>query len=171
MKTTDFKRLVGMLTLLVLTIASAQAQQKVKIADKELQGAWMLEWMQYDGEKKMICGKTMGYTSFKYYGVDGEYACCEIVMNKEGKIFLNPHEYGTYTYKNGIYSEMGRPAVKPNEMMLEDATHFKGRWKNRTEAWVKVALPEKVVKHIVNCCKFKEPPADIQQLIGKHMFK
>ena len=90
---------------------------------------------------------------------------------KEGKIFLNPHEYGTYTYKNGIYSEMGRPAVKPNEMMLEDATHFKGRWKNRTEAWVKVALPEKVVKHIVNCCKFKEPPADIQQLIGKHMFK
>jgi hypothetical protein len=42
MKTTDFKRLVGILTLLVLTIASAQAQQKAKIADKELVGVWLM---------------------------------------------------------------------------------------------------------------------------------
>ena len=55
MKTTDFKRLVGILTLLVLTIASAQAQQKAKIADKELVGVWLMESMQYEGEKKIEC--------------------------------------------------------------------------------------------------------------------
>jgi hypothetical protein len=55
-------------------------------------------------------------------------------------------------------------------MVLVDKTTFKGRWKNRHDVWKKTALPEKVVKHIVNCCKSKETPADIQQLIKKNMF-
>lgn len=161
--------------LLMMAVALMSAMQMnaqtTKVADKELIGTWMLEWSQWDGEKKTICGKATGYTSFKFYGADGEYACCEIAMNKEGKVVLMPHEYGTYTFKDGVYSEMGRPAVKPNEMMMLDKTHFKGRWKNRTEAWVKIALPDKVVKYIVNCCKYKQTPTDIQQLIKQNMFK
>lgn len=161
-----------MLLIIAMALMSAvQVSAQTKVADKELIGVWMLEWMQYDGEKKIVCGKESSYSSFKYYGADGEYACSEIVLTKDGKVVLMPHEYGTYTFKNGVYSEMGRPAVKPTDMMLIDKTHFKGRWKNRTEAWKKVDLPDKAVRHIVNACKTKEAPADVQQAIKQSMFK
>ena len=161
-----------MLLIIVMALMSAvQVSAQTKVADKELIGVWMLEWMQYDGEKKIVCGKESSYSSFKYYGADGEYACSEIVLTKDGKVVLMPHEYGTYTFKNGVYSEMGRPAVKPTDMMLIDKTHFKGRWKNRTEAWKKVDLPDKAVRHIVNACKTNETPADVQQAIKQSMFK
>ena len=160
-----------MLMMAVTLMSALQVcAQTTQVADKELIGAWMLEWMQYDGEKKIMCGKGTTYTSFKYYGADGEYACCEIALSKDGKIVPMPHEYGKYTYKNGRYSEMGRPVVKPEEMKMIDKTHFRGRWKNRTEAWKKVALPEKTVRFIVDCCKSKNTPADIQQQIKQYMF-
>ena len=71
--------------------------QTTRVDDKELIGAWTLEWMQFDGEKKIVCGKDSKYTQFKYYGPDGEYACAEIALNKEGKCVVMPHEYGKYT--------------------------------------------------------------------------
>ena len=161
--------------LLVMAVALMSAvqlsAQTTKVADKELIGAWMMESMQFEGEKKVVCGEESGYGQFKYYGADGEYACAELVLSKEGKIVVMPHEYGTYTFKNGVYSEMGRPAVKPDEMMLVDATTFKGRWMNRHDIWKKVALPDKVVQYIVNCCKYRDVPADIQQSIKQSLFK
>lgn len=161
-----------MLVMAVTLMSALQVNaQTTKVADKEIIGAWTLEWMQYDGEKKIPCGKGTSYTSFKYYGADGEYACCEIALSKDGQIVLMPHEYGRYTYKNGAYSEMGRPVVKPEEMQLTDNTHFRGRWKNRTEAWKKTPLPAKAVRYIVDCCKSKNVPADIQQQMKEAMFK
>ena len=124
--------------------------------------------IELDG-KKIICGKESGYSQFKYYGPDGEYACAEIGLSKDGKVVIMPHEYGTYTFKNGVYTEMGR-STKDGDMVLVDKNTFKGRWKNRHDVWKKTALPDKVVKYIVNCCKSKETPADIQQLIKKNMF-
>jgi hypothetical protein len=161
-----------MLLIIAMALMSAvQVSAQTKVADKELIGVWIMESMQFDGEKKIVCGKESGYTQFKYYGPDGEYACSEIVLTKDGKVVLMPHEYGTYTFKNGVYSEMGRPAVKPTDMVLIDKTHFKGRWKNRNDIWKKVDLPDKVVRHIVNACKTKETPADVQQAIKQSMFK
>ena len=165
------KKLMLIVAVVLMSVLQVNAQTTT-VADKEILGAWTMEWMQYDGEEKKVCGKQMRYTSFKYYGADGEYACCEIVLSKRGEVVLLPHEYGTYTYKNGRYSEMGRPVVKPTDMWLEDKTHFKGRWMNRTEAWVKnTALSEKAVRFIVDCCKMKAMPADIQQHIKENMFK
>ena len=143
--------------------------QTTKIADKELVGAWVMESMQYEGEKKMMCGKETGYTQFKYYGADGEYACAQIALTKEGKCVLMPHEYGTYTFKDGWYSEMGREKIKDG-MKLTDKNTAIGTWMNRHDVWKKKVLPDKVVKYIVNCCKFREAPADIQQLIKQNMF-
>ena len=99
------------LTLAALLLCALQANaQTARVADRELIGAWTLEWLQYDGEKKIMGGKTTGYSQFKYYGPDGEYACAEIVLTRKGTVVVMPHEYGTYTFKNGVYSEMGRPA-------------------------------------------------------------
>lgn len=160
------------MTMALLMCAVTTNAQTANVTDRDLVGVWTLEWMQFDGEKKMMCGKTTGYSQFKYYGPDGEYACAEIVQIRKGKVVVMPHEYGTYTFKNGVYSEMGRPAVRPSDMVLTDKTHFRGRWKNSTESWVKQTnMPEKVVRYIVDYCKLKDTPADIQQSIKQNIFK
>ena len=158
--------IVAMALLCALHVNAQTAQ----VADEDLVGAWVMESMQWDGEKKVVCGKETGYSSFKYYGADGEYACCEIVLDKEGNVVPLPHEYGTYTFKNGVYSEMGRPST-PDGLVMTSKTSFKGRWKKRTEIWKKADLPDKVVRYIVDCCKAKETPADIQQLIKAAIFR
>jgi hypothetical protein len=159
--------------MMVVTLISAlqMCAQNTKVADKELIGVWVMESMQYDGEKKTICGKESGYSQFKYYGADGEYACAEVVLSKDGAVVLMPHEYGKYTFKNGVYSEMGRPAVKPGEMQLIDKTTFKGRWKTRNDIWKKVTLPQNTVRYIVDACKSRNMPANIQQDVKQVMFK
>lgn len=162
------KKMMLMMTAMLMCAIGMNAQT-AKIADKELVGAWVMESMQYEGEKKMMCGKETGYTQFKYYGADGEYACAQIALTKEGKCVLMPHEYGTYTFKDGWYSEMGREKIKDG-MKLTDKNTAIGTWMNRHDVWKKKVLPDKVVKYIVNCCKFRETPADIQQLIKQNMF-
>lgn len=157
------------MTMALLMCAVTTNAQTARVTDRDLVGVWTLEWLQYVGEKKIMCGKTTGYTQFKYYGPDGEYACAEIVQIRKGKVVVMPHEYGTYTFKNGVYSEMGRPA---SELKMTDKTHFRGRWKNRNDSWVKQPqMPEKVVRYIVDRCKTKETPSDVQQLIKQSMFK
>ena len=160
-----------MLVIAVALMSVLQVNAQTKVADKELLGAWMMEFMQYDGEKKVMCGKGTNYSSFKYYGANGEYACCEIALSKDGKVTLMPHEYGTYSYKDGWYIEMGRTPARNDILVMKDKTHFHGRWMNRTEGWKKVNLPQNVVRFIVDCCKSKTVPADIQQSIKQNMFQ
>ena len=165
------KKMILTMVMVLMGIDGLFAQQTT-VEDKDLIGVWTLEWSQYDGEKKTDISKTKGYIRLKYYGADGEYACAEIVLSIEGKVVVLPHEYGTYTFKDGIYSEMGRPAVNPSDMMLTDKTHFRGRWKNCTEAWVKQpTMPEEVVRFIVERCKLQETPADVQQYIKQNLFE
>jgi len=70
---------------MALTGAMQVSAQNVKVDDKELIGTWVLESMQWEGEKKTICGKETGYAQFKYYGADGEYACAELALTKEAR--------------------------------------------------------------------------------------
>ncbi len=161
-----------MLVMAVVLMSALQVEaQTTKVADKELHGAWLMQSMQFEGEKKTVCGKESGYSQFKYYGADGEYACAQLALTKTGKVVVMPHEYGTYTFKNGVYTEMGR-SVKDGDMVLLDKNTFKGRWMNRHDIWKKATtLPDKVVRYIVDCCKTKEMPSDIQQLIKQNVFK
>ena len=159
------------MTMALLMCAVTTNAQTANVTDRDLIGVWTLEWMQYDGEKKIMCGKTTGYTQFKYYGPDGEYAAAGIVLSTEGKIVVIPQEYGTYSLKNGWYMEMGRPAKKDG-VVLTDKTHFRGRWKNRSDLWVKhPQISDKVVRYILERCKTKDTPADIQGLIKQDFFK
>ena len=73
--------------LIIMAVALACAMQvnaQTKVDDKEIIGTWIMESMQWEGEKKMECGKTTGYSQFKFYGADGEYACAEIALTKDG---------------------------------------------------------------------------------------
>ena len=164
----QIKQTIMTLTALLMCAVTTNAQT-ANVTDRDLIGVWTLEWMQYDGEKKIVCGKETGYSSLKFYGPDGEYACAEIAMTRDGTVVVMPHEYGTYTFKNGIYREMGRSA---SPLTLTDKTHFRGRWKNRSDSWVKQPqMPEKVVRYIVERCKLKDTPADISQSIKQNIFK
>ena len=161
----------AMLVMAMALVGAMQVSaQDVKVGDKEIVGTWIMESMQWEGEKKTVCSKETGYSQFKYYGADGEYACAELALTKEGKVVVMPHEYGTYTFKGGWYSEMGREAIK-DAVILTDKNTYKGTWMNRHDIWKKVSLPDKVVKYIVDCCKTKTTPDDIQRLIIQNIFK
>ena len=168
MKTIE-KRMSILFAALMLCTANLLAQN-VKIDDKELHGVWIMESMQNDGEKKIMCGKANGYTQFKYYGADGEYVCANIMRSASGKITVAPYEYGTYTFKDGWYSEMGREKIK-DAMTWVDKRTIKGRWRNRNDIWKKVDMPEKARKYIVDCCKSRYMSDDIAKQINDIMFK
>lgn len=162
------KRMMMTLLAAVMCATNLMAQQ-TKVDDKELVGVWLMESMQYEGERKIECGKASNYTQVKVYRANGEYACAEIVRNKDGQCRVLPHEYGTYTFKNGVYTEMGR---EPSVLVLTDKTHFKGRWMNRHDLWKKATnMPEKLTQYIVDRCKENQGPGpDIQKLIVQYMF-
>ena len=162
------KRMMMMLFAAMACATNLMAQQ-TRVADKELIGVWLMESMQYEGEKKIMCGAASGYTSVKVYRADGEYACAEITRGKNGTVRVLPHEYGTYTFKNGVYTEMGR---EPSVLVMQDNTHFKGQWMNRHEYWKKATnIPEKVTQYIVDRCKANQGPGpEMQKLIGQYMF-
>ena len=160
-----------MLTMVLLLVCAASMNaQKSKVSEKEIVGTWIMKSMQWEGEKLQKCGREMGYTQVKYYGADGEYASAGIAMNKDGKYVVIPQEYGTYYLRDGWYMEMGRKPLK-GAVVLTDKNTYKGTWLNRHDIWKKVTLPDKVTKYIVERCKMKDTPDDVQQLIKKHIFK
>ncbi len=146
------------------------AQSKGKpVAKNALVGVWVMESMQFEGENKIVCGKGTGYSQIKYYGADGEYACAEVA--KEGNsYYVLPHEYGIYTYKDGVYTEMGR---KPSSLSLsKDGKHFYGQWYNRHDTWVRrTDIPKQLIDYIIYRCKANQPPAPkIQEQIKQSFF-
>ena len=160
-----------MLLMTVALICAMQVSaQTAKVDDKEIVGTWLMESMQWEGEKKTVCGKETGYTQFKYYGADGEYACAELALTRDGKVVVMPHEYGTYTFKDGWYSEMGREAIK-DAIVWVDKNTMKGTWKKRHDIWKKTDLPDETVKYILERCKTLETPQNVEQQIKSTCFK
>ena len=164
------KKVMLVMAVALMSVLQLSAQN-AKIDDKEIIGVWLMESMQWEGEKLIKCGKETGYIQFKYYGADGEYACAEIAMNKEGKCVVMPHEYGTYTLKDGWYSEMGRKPIK-DAIVWVDKTTTKGTWMKRHDIWKKqTTIPEKLTRYIVECCKMKNTPEEMEKLMKQNFFK
>lgn len=162
------------MTVLMVIMALTNAVQlkaQQKMADKELIGVWVMEYFLYDSGEKISFGNT--FTAVKVYRADGEYACAQIAREHDGTPKILPHEYGTYTFKDGKYTEMGRDGGK-EAIIFDDKTHFHGRFMNRYEGWKKKTdMPSKLVDYIVAKCKAKQEgdPKDIQQMIEQHVFK
>lgn len=146
--------------------SKSMAQQKT--TDKDLVGVWVMESMQFDGENKIECGTR--YSQVKIYGANGEYACAEIVSAGGNGYQVLPHEYGTYTFKNGRYSEMGRPEGGPDALVMVDKNTFKGRWHNRSDVWKRSSMPDKLKNSILETCKMNRG-AEMQKLIKEYIFK
>lgn len=169
MKKNNAKRIVA-LVVVMLTCAlwSTSIHAQTKVADKEIVGVWIMSSMKYEGESKEHINDS--YNQVKVYRANGEYACAEILKQKDGTYYVLPHEYGTYYLKDGMYSEMGR---KPIKYQWVDKTTSKGRWMNRIDEWKKVTdMPEALTQHIVDKCKASQSsPKEMQELMKKHIFK
>lgn len=179
MKKTNFKK--AMMTVLValmamVNVAPLMAQKDVKVVVKRVEvpddylvGTWVMESMKWQGSEKNLCNSN--YSQVKVYRANGEYACAEIVKANDGSARVLPHEYGTYTLKNGRYSEMGRPEVAEDAFVVVDKNTTKGRWMTRHDVWKRVDLPAKLVDYIVAQCKANQEgdPKDIQQMIKTHI--
>lgn len=166
MKTSFIRKVSMMFVVAVATMLGtgyAKAQQKV--AEKELIGVWIMDSYCYEGEEKVVCGKD--YSQVKVYRANGEYACAELVKLKDGTCKVLPHEYGTYSFKDGKYVEMGRDS----NLNLEDKNTFTGHWKNRHDVWKKSKdMPDRLVDYIVDLCKINQGPSDdIHQMIRKYI--
>ena len=156
---------VAIMLMAMLHASCALAQ--VKVSDKEIVGVWIMTSRKYGGEDREYISEN--YSQIKVYRANGEYACAEIIRQSDGKYYVAPHEYGKYTLKNGMYSEMGR---KPIPYGWTSKTTSTGRWQNIIGQWKKVTdMPEAVAQHVVDKCKAAQPsPENIQQMMKKHIF-
>lgn len=150
--------------LLAMFISSTVVAQKARTTDKDLIGVWVMESMKYEGQKEnYISGD---YNQIKVYRANGEYACAEVARVSESETMILPHEYGTYTFKNGKYTECGRNGT----VIMLDKTHFEGQWRNRHDKWRKVTdMPAELVDYVVDKCKRKNDPKNIQSLTKKYI--
>lgn len=156
-----------MAAVFVSMLGATSVKAQVKVDDKEIIGTWIMTSMKYDGEDKEYINDS--YNQVKVYRANGEYACAQVFKSKDGSYVVSPHEYGTYSLKNGMYSEMGRKAIK---YVWIDKNTSKGRWMNRYDIWKKISMPEKLTQHILNKCKAAQAePAEIQQLMKQYIFK
>ncbi len=146
MKTLINSFVVALVALFTIYI-SANAQNK---NGNTLEGVWVMEKVQSDGSTTpKVCDNT--YTRVKIYGKDGEYCCAQVFMDKNGKITVSPHEYGTYSYKNGKYTECGRDGGPIN---FTGKDNFNGHWSNITEYWNRnPKFPSDLRNLIVSKCK------------------
>lgn len=155
------------LGIMLFTFAnSIKVMAQPKVDDKEIVGVWIMSSMMWEGENKNLISDN--YNQVKVYRANGEYACAQIVRNQDGSFNILPHEYGTYTMKDGMYSEMGREAIKYNWV---NKTTSRGRWKNRIDEWKKVTdMPESLTQLVVDKCKAAQSDSpEIQTMIKKYI--
>lgn len=165
----SFKQTAAFLAVMFFSMLNAtSAMAQAKVDDKEVVGVWIMTSMKWEGENKELISES--YNQVKVYRANGEYACAEIIKQKDGKYRILPHEYGTYYLKNGKYSEMGRKEIDWNWV---DKETTKGRWHNRIDAWQKVKdFPKSLEQHIVDKCKATaESPKEMQDMMSKFIFK
>ncbi len=168
-------QLMAFAFVLFSNIMPAHAQGKA--SDREcLFGVWYMEWMKYDKEDEILHIKNTKYTRCKVFRPDGEYACLQAWLNRDGSVTLSHHEYGDYSYKNGEYIEMGRKLVPGrSEFNLTDDETINGRWYNATDQIKKVKnCPKKMENYLLNICKTRTAKvvddAEIEKMIKKHIF-
>lgn len=170
MKKNQVKRSVAVVAIMFLALLNpSRIMAQQKIADKELIGVWIMTSMKYQGESKNYINDF--YNQVKVYRANGEYACAEILKDKNSETYIIlPHEYGSYYFKNGKYIEMGREAS--GALKLTSKTTFKGRWRNRYDEWKKVVdMPEALTQHIVDKCKAAQvSPDNLQKMMKKYIF-
>ncbi len=158
-----------MTALVLITAIATPAMAQQNVPDQEIVGVWYTYMLQFDGEEPLSI-KDTNFSSLKVYRANGEYACAIMYLSADGKeITVQPHEYGTYSLKNGMYIEMGRTPAQP--FNWTSATSFSGRFQKRTENWKKIKdCPKDLEQYIIDVCKLRKPSDNIEKMIKTDVF-
>ena len=151
--------------LLLLTLSSCTDYQEHPHDGVDLTGAWVLQHVKFPSGTEQKYAMDNDGTSCLIYDHNNMLYECNISTTPTGLI-IQPTAKSTVTL-----IDKGRPALK-DAVILTDRTHYRGRWKNRTDSWVKQpSMSDKVVRYIVERCKTKDTPTEVQRLIKQDLFK
>ncbi len=177
MRTNVIRKALLLALTLILSFTALPSMAQGEASDRKcLYGVWYMEWFKYDGEQEVLHIKNTKYTRVKVFRPDGEYACVQMWLNKDGNVVIQPHEHGTYYYKNGEYSEMGRKLIPgKSEFNLTDEETINGRWYNSTDQIKKAkTCPKEVEQYLLDVSKMRGAlvveDVEISKLIKHHIF-
>ena len=142
------------------TNVSAQSEQ-----EKMMVGVWKFNGYTDAKGKKFDGGKN--FSAVKIYNPDGEYCFAQFFINSDGSVDIKPHDYGTWSYKNGQYMECGRKG----EIISLTKKEFRGKWNGLEDSWLRVEkLPEKFTTYIMSMCRTLDTRSDIKEIVLRDIF-
>ena len=152
------------LTILMAFVAvasiSAQTEQ-----EKMMTGVWKFNGYTNTKGEKFDMGKN--FSAVKIYNPDGEYCFAQFFILADGTVDVKPHDYGTWSYKNGQYMECGRKG----EIISLTQKEFRGKWNGLEDSWLRVEnLPEKFTTYIMSICRVLDTRSDMKEIILRDIF-
>ncbi|MCR5315381.1 MAG: hypothetical protein K6E52_05740 [Bacteroidaceae bacterium] len=139
---------------------SAQSEQ-----EKMMAGVWKFNGYTNAEGEKFDGGKN--FSAVKIYNPDGEYCFAQFYIYSDGTVDVKPHDYGTWSYKNGQYMECGRKG----EIISLTRKEFRGKWNGLEDSWLRVErLPEKFTTYIMSMCRILDTRSDIKEIILRDIF-
>ena len=162
MKTINLKVLcLTILTAFIgATNVSAQTEQ-----EKMMAGVWKFNGYTNAKGEKFDGGKN--FSAVKIYQPDGEYCFAQFFIYADGTVDVKPHDYGTWSYRNGQYLECGRKG----EIISLTQKEFRGKWNGLEDSWLRVEnLPEKFTNYIMSICRVLDTRSDMKEIILRDIF-
>lgn len=139
---------------------SAQTEQ-----EKMMSGVWKFNGYTNSKGEKVDWGKN--FSAVKIYNPDGEYCFAQFFIYADGTVDVKPHDYGTWSYRDGQYMECGRKG----EIIMLAKEEFRGKWNGLEDSWLKVeGLPEKFTTYIMSVCRVLDTRSDMKEIILRKIF-
>lgn len=163
MKRMYLKTICLMMLLAFIGVTSIFAQTE---QEKMMTGVWKFNGYTNSKGEKFDMGKN--FSAVKIYASDGEYCFAQFFIHPDGTVDVKPHDYGTWSYKNGQYMECGRKG----EILSLTKKEFRGKWNGLEDSWLRVEkLPEKFTTYIMSICRGLDTRSDIKEIILRDIFK
>ena len=139
---------------------AAQSEQ-----EEMMVGVWKFNGYTNSKGEKFDGGKN--FSAVKIYNPDGEYCFAQFFIYADGTVDVKPHDYGTWSYKNGQYMECGRKG----EIFMLTKKEFRGKWNGLEDSWLRVEnLPEKFTTYIMSMCRVLDTRSDIKEIVLRNIF-
>ena len=162
MRKMNLKAICLMVLMAIVGVVNSSAQTE---QEKMMAGVWKFNGYTNGKGEKLDMGRN--FSAVKIYNPDGEYCFAQFFIYADGTVDIKPHDYGTWSYKNGQYMECGRKG----EIISLTKKEFRGKWNGLEDSWLRVdGLPEKFTTYIMSMCRVLQTRSDIKEIILRDIF-
>ena len=162
MEKKNFKAICLMILMAFVGVTNISAQTE---QEKMMAGVWKFNGYTNGKGEKLDMGRN--FSAVKIYNPDGEYCFAQFFIYPDGTVDVKPHDYGTWSYKNGQYMECGRKG----EILSLTKKEFRGKWNGMEDSWLRVEnLPEKFTSYIISICRVLDTRSDMKEIILRDIF-